>query len=63
MGALVPLLVAVPLLGAGLNLIANRRPRVQVTVSIVTLTVVLVIAAVLLIGMAETLAGKNKATV
>ncbi|HET8927322.1 MAG TPA: Na+/H+ antiporter subunit D [Microbacterium sp.] len=49
MGALVPLLVALPLLGAGVNLIANRRPRVQVTVSIVTLTVVAVIAAVLLV--------------
>jgi multicomponent Na+:H+ antiporter subunit D len=48
MNALVPLLVAVPLLGAGVNLIANRRARVQVTVSIVTLTVVLVIATVLL---------------
>ena len=48
MGALVPLLVALPLLGAGINLIANRRPRVQVTVSIVTLTLVCAIAAVLL---------------
>lgn len=50
MGALVPLLVALPLLGAGLNLIANRRPRMQVTVSIVTLSVVAVIAAVLLVA-------------
>src|SRR5690606_14275954 len=48
MDALVPLLVTLPLLGAGVNLIANRRPRVQVTVSIVTLTLVLAIAAVLL---------------
>ncbi|MFT4230173.1 MAG: Na+/H+ antiporter subunit D [Microbacterium sp.] len=50
MNALVPLLVALPLLGAALNLIANRRRRVQVTVSIVTLSLVLAIAAALLVA-------------
>jgi multicomponent Na+:H+ antiporter subunit D len=47
--ALVPLLVTLPLLGAAINLIAGRHRRTQVAVSIVTLTVVLVIAAVLLV--------------
>ena len=49
MNALVPLLVTLPLLGAAINLIAGRHRRTQVAVSIVTLTVVLVIAAVLLV--------------
>ncbi|MFT4051968.1 MAG: Na+/H+ antiporter subunit D [Microbacterium sp.] len=48
MSALVPLLVALPLLGAGIALIFGRRRRVQVGVSLVTLTLVLAIAAVLL---------------
>ncbi len=48
MSALVPLLVTLPLLGAGIALIFGRRRRVQVGVSIVTLTVAAVIAAVLL---------------
>jgi multicomponent Na+:H+ antiporter subunit D len=43
MSALVPLLVALPLLGAGIALVFGRR-RVQVGVSIVTLTLVLAIA-------------------
>jgi len=46
--ALVPLLVTLPLLGAGIALIFGRRRRVQVGVSIVTLTVAAAIAAVLL---------------
>ncbi|MCM3694982.1 Na+/H+ antiporter subunit D [Microbacterium oleivorans] len=48
MTALVPLLVTLPLLGAGIALIFGRRRRVQVGVSIVTLTVAATIAAVLL---------------
>ena len=48
MSALVPLLVTLPLLGAGVALIFGRRRKVQVGVSIVTLTLVMVIAAVLL---------------
>ena len=46
--ALVPLIVTLPLLGAAIALIAGRHRRVQVGVSVVTLTVVFVIAAVLL---------------
>ena len=48
MSALVPLLVTLPLLGAGIALIFGRRRRVQVGVSIVTLTVVAIVAGVLL---------------
>ena len=48
MTALVPLLVTLPLLGAGIALIFGRRRRVQVGVSIVTLTVAAAVAAVLL---------------
>jgi len=48
--ALVPLLVTLPLLGAAITLIAGRHRRAQVAVSVVTLTVVLAIAAVLLIA-------------
>jgi multicomponent Na+:H+ antiporter subunit D len=47
--ALVPLLVTLPLLGAAIALIAGRHRKTQVAVSITTLTIVLVIAAVLLI--------------
>jgi multicomponent Na+:H+ antiporter subunit D len=50
MNSLVPLLVALPLIGAAVNLIANRRRRVQVTVSIVTLSLVLIVAATLLVA-------------
>ncbi|SFR88675.1 multicomponent Na+:H+ antiporter subunit D [Microbacterium sp. cf046] len=49
MSALVPLLVTLPLLGAAIALIAGRHRRTQVAVSVITLTVVLVIAAVLLV--------------
>lgn len=49
MNALVPLVVTLPLLGAAIALIASRHRRVQVLVSIVTLALVLVIAAVLLV--------------
>ncbi|MEV7692923.1 Na+/H+ antiporter subunit D [Microbacterium sp. NPDC089189] len=48
MTALVPLLVTLPLIGAALNLVFARRRRVQVGVSLTTLTAVMVIAAVLL---------------
>ncbi|MEU1971773.1 Na+/H+ antiporter subunit D [Microbacterium sp. NPDC019599] len=48
MSALVPLLATLPLLGAALALIAGRHRRIQVGVSITTLSLVLVIAAVLL---------------
>ena len=49
MSALVPLLVTLPLLGAAINLVFGRQRRTQVTVSIVTLTAVMAIAAVLLV--------------
>ncbi|MFS0866060.1 Na+/H+ antiporter subunit D [Microbacterium sp. 179-B 1A2 NHS] len=48
MSALVPLLVTLPLLGAAVALIFGRRRRVQVGVSITTLTLVAIVAAVLL---------------
>ncbi|WP_243075978.1 Na+/H+ antiporter subunit D [Microbacterium sp. SS28] len=48
MTALVPLLTTLPLLGAALALIAGRHRRIQVGVSIATLSLVLVIAAILL---------------
>ncbi|MEZ3161868.1 Na+/H+ antiporter subunit D [Microbacterium sp. BWT-B31] len=48
MNALVPLLVVLPLLGAAIALIAGRHRRAQIVVSIITLSVVCVIAAVLL---------------
>ncbi|MET0673705.1 MAG: Na+/H+ antiporter subunit D [Microbacterium pygmaeum] len=47
--ALVPLLVTLPLLGAAIALIAGRHRRTQIAVSIATLTIVLAIAAVLLV--------------
>ncbi|NYF18129.1 multicomponent Na+:H+ antiporter subunit D [Microbacterium sp. AK009] len=47
--ALVPLLATLPLLGAALALVAGRHRRTQVAISIVTLTTVTVIAAVLLV--------------
>lgn len=49
MNALVPLLVTLPLIGAAIALVFGRRRRVQVAVSITTLTAVLAIAAVLLV--------------
>jgi len=48
MSGLVPLLVTLPLLGAAVALIFGRRRKVQVGVSILTLTTVLVVAAILL---------------
>ncbi|HYP73085.1 MAG TPA: Na+/H+ antiporter subunit D, partial [Microbacterium sp.] len=48
MTPLVPLLVTLPLLGAAIALIFGRQRRVQVGVSVITLTLVLIIAAVLL---------------
>ena len=48
MNALIPLLVALPLIGAAVALIFGRHRRVQVGLSIVTLTATMVIAAVLL---------------
>jgi multicomponent Na+:H+ antiporter subunit D len=47
--ALVPLVVTLPLLGAAIALIAGRHRRVQVGVSIATLTVVLAISLVMLV--------------
>ncbi len=49
MSALVPLLVTLPLVGAGIALIAGRHRKTQVAVSIATLTATLAIAAVLLV--------------
>jgi multicomponent Na+:H+ antiporter subunit D len=46
--ALVPLIVALPLLGAAITLVFGRSPRLQVFVSVASLTAVAVIAAVLL---------------
>ncbi|WP_460775399.1 Na+/H+ antiporter subunit D [Microbacterium sp. GXF7504] len=48
MTSLVPLLVTLPLLGAAIALVFGRRRRIQVGVSITTLTAVMVLAAVLL---------------
>ncbi len=48
MSHLVPLLVALPLLGAAVTLVFGRRPRLQVAVTVVTLLSVSVIATVLL---------------
>ncbi|MFT4305919.1 MAG: Na+/H+ antiporter subunit D [Microbacterium sp.] len=50
MSFLVPLLVTLPLLGAGTTLVFGRHRRIQVGVSIVTLTAVLAIATVLLVA-------------
>lgn len=46
---LVPLLVTLPLLGAAIALIAGRHRKTQVAVSVITLTVVCALAAVLLV--------------
>lgn len=48
MSALVPLLVALPLLGAAITLVFGRSPRLQVFVTVASLAAVAVIAAVLL---------------
>ena len=53
MNALVPLLVTLPLLGAGLTLVLVRRPRLQITISVAALAIVFVIATVLLITVDE----------
>lgn len=50
MTALVPLLVTLPLLGAAIALIAGRHRRIQVGVSVVTLTTTMVLAMVLLVA-------------
>ena len=50
MSALVPLLVTLPLLGAAIALIFGRNRRLQIAVSVATLTVVLVLAVILLIA-------------
>ena len=50
MSILVPLIVTLPLLGAAIALIFGRMRRVQIITSIVTLTVVFVIASVLLVA-------------
>ena len=47
---LVPLPVVVPLFGAGLALALYRRPRLQRIISVVALSVVLIVAAVLLVA-------------
>ncbi|MGO1507830.1 MAG: Na+/H+ antiporter subunit D [Microbacteriaceae bacterium] len=50
MSALVPLLVAIPLLGAAITLVFGRSPRLQVFVTVASLAAVAVIAAVMLIA-------------
>ncbi|RLP77347.1 Na+/H+ antiporter subunit D [Mycetocola tolaasinivorans] len=54
MNALVPLVVTIPLLGAAIALIFGQRPRVQIFVSLVSLTLVTAIAAVLLVAVDQT---------
>ncbi|WP_423918249.1 Na+/H+ antiporter subunit D [Frigoribacterium sp. 2-23] len=49
MSALVPLVVLIPLIGAGAALIAGRRPRLQAIISITALALVVVISLVLLV--------------
>jgi multicomponent Na+:H+ antiporter subunit D len=46
---LVPLVVAIPLLGAGITLALGRRRRKQIAVSVASLTAVAVISAILLV--------------
>nr|WP_274636693.1 Na+/H+ antiporter subunit D [Microbacterium bovistercoris] len=50
MNGLIPLIVTLPLLGAAVTLAAARRRRVQVAASVITLSAVLVIAAILLVA-------------
>ncbi|MCS4277805.1 multicomponent Na+:H+ antiporter subunit D [Mycetocola sp. BIGb0189] len=54
MNALVPLVVTIPLLGAAIALIFGQRPRVQIFVSLISLTLVTAIAAVLLVAVDQT---------
>jgi multicomponent Na+:H+ antiporter subunit D len=49
MNVLVPLVVAIPLLGAALTLALGRRSRYQVAVSVLALSAIVVISAVLLV--------------
>ena len=49
MNVLVPLVVTIPLLGAALALALGRRSRYQVLVSVLSLTSVVVISAILLV--------------
>ena len=49
MSALIPLLVALPLLGAAITLVFGRSPRLQIFVTAATLAAVAVIAAILLV--------------
>jgi multicomponent Na+:H+ antiporter subunit D len=49
MNVLVPLVVAIPLLGAALALALGRRSRYQVMVSVLSLTAIVVISAILLV--------------
>ena len=53
MSHLVPLLVALPLIGAAVTLIFGRRPRLQIVVTVVTLLAVSVIATILLVAVEE----------
>jgi multicomponent Na+:H+ antiporter subunit D len=46
---LVPLVVLVPLMGAGAALVATRRPRLQAVLTIAALAIVVAISAVLLV--------------
>ncbi len=50
MSALIPLLVMLPLLGAATALVAGRHRRVQIAASVITLSAVVVIAAILLMA-------------
>ncbi|WP_221584693.1 Na+/H+ antiporter subunit D [Microbacterium sp. G2-8] len=50
MSLLVPLFVVLPLLGAALTLLLGRRSRMQVAVSVLTLTATFVLAVVMLIA-------------
>mgnify|MGYP003396892382 CR=1 len=47
--ALVPLVVTLPLLGAGLTLVSVRKPRLQITISVAVLAIIIVIASILLV--------------
>ena len=49
MNVLVPLVVAIPLLGAALAIALGRRSRYQVAVSVLTLSAVVVISSILLV--------------
>ena len=48
MNSLVPLVVMIPLLGAAVTLVVGRRRRAQILISLISLTAVAVISAVLL---------------